>query len=178
MICCAHTITRNQAEQPSPITIRCAHNSREQQERNTMKDLQAINDWLALCEAKARYCRLLDTKDWEAFANLFIEDYLLDTSGSGGPVISGRDAAMKSVRTSLATAKTAHQVHSPEIEINGDEARVIWAMRDRVVWSNDRSLTGYGHYHERWVRRNGEWKIATLSLTRLQMDMQMPTSPQ
>jgi hypothetical protein len=139
-----------------------------------MNDLQAINDWLALCEAKARYCRMLDTKDWEGFTNLFTEDYVLDVSESGGPIIEGRDAAMKSVQTSLKTAKTAHQVHSPEIEVNGDEAHVIWAMQDRVVWSSDRSLTGYGHYHERWVRRNGEWKIATLKLTRLIMDMQTP----
>jgi hypothetical protein len=29
-----------------------------------MNDLAAIKDWLALCEAKARYCRTLDTKDW------------------------------------------------------------------------------------------------------------------
>jgi hypothetical protein len=29
-----------------------------------MKDLAAINDWIALCEGKARYCRTLDSKDW------------------------------------------------------------------------------------------------------------------
>jgi hypothetical protein len=140
-----------------------------------MKDLETMKDWLAICEGKARYCRLLDTKDWAGFTDLFVEEYELDVSdGTGVPVIHGRDAAIKSIQSSILTAKTAHQVHSPEIEINGDEARVIWAMQDRVVWGPDRSLTGYGHYHERWVRRNGAWKIASLRLTRLHLDMHPP----
>lgn len=142
-----------------------------------MKDLEAMKDWLALCEAKARYCRTLDTKDWAGFADLFVDDYVLDVSeGTGVPIIHGRDAALKQIQSSILTAKTAHQVHSPEMRINGDEAHVIWAMQDRVLWGPDRpSLTGYGHYHERWVRRNGQWKLAALRLTRLHMDMYPPT---
>lgn len=139
-----------------------------------MSDLDTIKDWLAICNAKARYCRTLDTKDWDGFRDIFTEDYELDVSDSGGgPPIKGREAAMESVKSSILTAKTAHQVHSPEITIDGDEAHAIWAMQDRVVWGPDRSLTGYGHYHERWVRRNGEWKIATLRLTRLHMDFEL-----
>ncbi|CAN7468230.1 nuclear transport factor 2 family protein [Phenylobacterium sp. LjRoot225] len=140
-----------------------------------MNNLDEIKDWIALCNAKARYCRTLDTKDWDGFRDLFTEDYELDVSdGTGKPVIKGRDAAMASVQSSILTAKTAHQVHTPEITLNGDEAHAIWAMQDRVVWGPDKSLTGYGHYHERWVRQNGEWKIAALKLTRLHMDFQFP----
>jgi hypothetical protein len=80
--------------------------------------------------------------------------------------------AIKQVQSSIATATTAHQVHTPEIEINGDEAQAIWPMQDRVIWGPDRSLVGYGHYHERYVKRSGEWKIASLRLTRLHIDMQ------
>jgi hypothetical protein len=55
--------------------------------------------------------------------------------------------------------------------LNGDQAHVIWAMQDRVVWSSDKpSLVGYGHYHERWVKRDGGWKLAAQRLTRLHMD--------
>jgi SnoaL-like domain len=137
--------------------------------------LDEICDWIAICNAKARYCRTLDTKDWDGFRDMFTEDYELDVSDSGGPpVIKGRAAAMASVQASILTAKTAHQVHTPEIILNGDEATAVFAMQDRVVWSPDKSLTGYGHYHERWVRQNGEWKIAALRLTRLHMDVQFP----
>jgi hypothetical protein len=49
-------------------------------------------------------------------------------------------------------------------------------MQDRVVWDAPRrglaSITGYGHYHERYVRQHGEWKIASLKLTRLHLDVQ------
>jgi hypothetical protein len=141
-----------------------------------MKDLELIKGWFALSAAKARYCRMLDTKDWAGYAALLTEDFVLDVSeGSQVPVITGRDAAVKQIQSSILTAKTVHQVHSPEIELNGDEAHVIWALQDRVIWGPDRpSITGYGHYHERWIRRNGDWKLASLRLTRLHIDVHPP----
>ena len=127
-------------------------------------------DWLAITELKARYCRLLDAKDWEGWAQLFTEDFHQDVTGSGGGVFAGRDAAVAATRDSIETAKTAHQVHSPEIVVDGDTATAIWAMQDRVVWDGGRGLTGYGHYHERYVRTAGGWRIAAQRLTRLHMD--------
>lgn len=142
-----------------------------------MADIDTLEAHLAISKVKARYCRMLDTKNWAGFAALFTEDFVLDVSeGTGMSVIQGRDAALQQVQASIGSARTAHQVHTPEIEIKGDEAEVIWAMQDRVVWETPRrglaSLTGYGHYHERYVRQNGEWKIASLKLTRLHIDTQ------
>ena len=87
-----------------------------------------------------------------------------------------RDAALRMIRSSVELARTAHQVHSPEITLDGDTAHVIWAMQDRVVWvdrrpqPNSLGHTGYGHYHERYVRENGRWRIAAQRLTRLHVD--------
>ncbi|MEZ5744108.1 MAG: nuclear transport factor 2 family protein [Sphingomonadaceae bacterium] len=130
----------------------------------------AFEDWLAICNLKAAYCRLLDTKDWAAWRELFIADVHVDTTGSGGTVTDDLETYASATAQSLEHAKTAHQVHSPEIEIDGDEARATWAMQDRVVWDG-RSLTGYGHYRETYVRTADGWKIASLVLTRLHMDM-------
>jgi hypothetical protein len=113
---------------------------------------------------------LLDTKDWEGWGQVWAEDAVQDVTGSGGDIFHGREAIVAATRGSIETAKTAHQVHFPEIEIDGDTATGIWPMQDRVVWGEDRALTGYGHYHERYVRRGGNWQIAELKLTRLQMD--------
>jgi len=142
-----------------------------------MNDIARLEACLAIGEVKARYCRLLDTKDWDGYADVFTEDFELDTSPAGGPgVIRGRDAALRMIRASVGEARTAHQVHSPEITLDGDTAHVVWAMQDRVVWGNRRpspsSLghTGYGHYHERYVRQNGRWRIAAQRLTRLHVD--------
>src|SRR5262245_54181014 len=142
-----------------------------------MNDIARLEACLAIGEVKARYCRLLDTKDWDGYADVFTEDFELDTSPAGGPgVIRGRDAALRMIRASVGEARTAHQVHSPEITLDGDTAHVVWAMQDRVVWGSRRpspnSLghTGYGHYHERYVRQNGRWRIAAQRLTRLHVD--------
>jgi hypothetical protein len=130
-----------------------------------------------LTQAKARYCYTLDTRDWAGFGALMTDDVELDVSeGTGVPVITGRDGAVEMIRSSLTNAKSAHQVHTPLIELNGDEAQVIWAMQDRVVWESGPALTGYGHYHERWVRDGGQWKIASLRLTRLIMEFQQSPS--
>ena len=141
-----------------------------------MSDLQTIEAWFAISQAKARYCRLLDTKDWAGLAALLTDDFEMDVSeGSGLAVIVGRDQAMEEIRASIETALTAHQVHTPEIELQGDEARVIWAAQDRVVWGTDKpSIVAYGHYHERWVRHDDEWKLASLRMTRLHVDVLPP----
>src|ERR1700756_2395964 len=108
--------------------------------REWMPDLDGIEAHIAIGEVKARYCRCLDTKDWEGYADVFTEDLVLDTRPAGGMLIEGRDAAIRMVRASVETARTAHQVHSPEIRLDGDTAHVIWAMQDRVVWGPDRKL--------------------------------------
>lgn len=129
-------------------------------------------DWVAITETKARYCRFLDTKRWDAWASVFTEDLVLDTSEAGGPPpIHGRDEAIAMVRASIETASTAHQVHNPEIAIEGDSAQVIWAMQDRVVFDSGHGLTGYGHYTETYVKQDGAWRIARSKLTRLHLDM-------
>lgn len=142
-----------------------------------MADIEALEAHLAISQVKARYCRMLDTKNWVGLSELFTEDFVLDVSeGTSVPVIHGREAALQQVQSLVGAARTAHQVHAPEIELQGNEAHVIWAMQDRVVWESPRrglaSITGYGHYHERYVRHNGEWKIAALRLTRLHIDTQ------
>ncbi|NGY03936.1 nuclear transport factor 2 family protein [Solimonas terrae] len=146
-----------------------------------MTETDRIATQLAIMQVKARYCRFLDTKNWTEYAALFTDDFELDVSeGSSLPVIRGRDAALTQIRASIGDARTAHQVHTPEIEFVGDnEARVIWAMQDRVLFGAEHAarvglagLTGYGHYHERYVRQNGVWKLAASRLTRLHLDLQ------
>jgi len=140
----------------------------------------SFTDWVAICETKARYCRCLDTKDWAGYADVFTEDMVLDTSPCGGYKVEGRDAAIRMIRGSVETAKTAHQVHNPEIRVaeDGQSAEVIWAMNDRVAWGEDRIAamgdlghTGYGHYHEKYVKcLDGKWRIKHQVLSYLLFD--------
>lgn len=134
----------------------------------------------AIRTVKARYCRYLDTKDWEGLASIFTSDMVLDVQAdTGQPPFVGRDAAIATIRWSVTDAQTAHQVHFSEITLDGDEATVISPMQDRVVWAPGKapvpglaSITGYGHYRERYVREADGWKIAHLVLTRLVLDQE------
>ncbi len=136
----------------------------------TIQDIQSV---------KARYCRLLDTKDWDGFAALFTEDAVMDVSqDTGNPPITGIAAIVAQVRFAVDHAATSHQVHTPEITFAGpDSAHGVWAMQDRVVWQAGKSpipdvgsITGYGQYHETYRREGGVWKIAALRLSRFHVD--------
>jgi SnoaL-like domain len=134
--------------------------------------LPAFTDWLGIHNLKARYCRLLDTKDWAGWRALFTDDFILDTTHAGGERIEGADAAVAYVRSSITEDTiTTHQVHTPEIEVTGNTATAIWVMQDRNIWPNGRTLLGFGHYHERYLRVGEQWKIAESKLTRLNVEM-------
>lgn len=126
----------------------------------------------AIKQLKARYCRLLDTKDWTAWRQLFADDFLSDTSESGGKVIDGADEFVAFTRKALRTQATVHQVHAPEIELtSATTARGVWALEDVVRFGPGVNLRGYGHYTETYEKVGGEWLIATSKLTRLREDV-------
>lgn len=127
-------------------------------------------DWLAICNLKAAYCRLLDAKDWDNWKQLFTEDCVVDTRPSGGELVEGREQYVSLIERLLAGSQTAHQVHSPQMTLEDGRAHVVWAMQDRVIKA-EFGLTGYGHYHDIYVRTPDGWKIASLTLTRLIVDM-------
>jgi hypothetical protein len=143
----------------------------------TIEDLLMIE---AIQSVKARYCRLLDTKNMDAFLDLFTVDAIMDvTEDSGQPPVVGRQAIRKQVLLAVEFAATCHQVHTPEIELLGtDRAMGVWAMQDRVVWQPGKSpipnvsgITGYGQYHEEYSLEDGKWRIARLRLSRFHLDM-------
>lgn len=145
-----------------------------------MDGLATLEAYEAIRTVKARYCRYLDEKDWDGLASIFAADIVLDVSeDTGKPPFEGREEALGCIRWSVTDAKTAHQIHFSEIALDGEDAAdVITPMQDRVVWSPGKcpvpgvaSITGYGHYRERYVRQHDGWKIARLRLTRLHVDM-------
>ena len=50
----------------------------------------------------------------------------------------------------------------------------VWSMEDMLRWPNGLELHGFGHYHETYRKEAGRWRIATLTLTRLRLDVVMP----
>ncbi|MFA5939516.1 MAG: nuclear transport factor 2 family protein [Sinimarinibacterium sp.] len=142
-----------------------------------MTEIDALRDIEALKQLKARYCRLLDAKDWAAWRELFTDDFLSDTTASGGTRVEGADAFIDFVRRMLGAPRkiTVHQVHAPELErVSDTTARGIWALNDIVRLAPGFTLYGYGHYHETYEKSDGQWRIKSSRLTRLRADIKMP----
>ena len=138
-----------------------------------MTDPETLDAFVAISQVKARYCHTLDNKDWENFAALFTENFELTVPQV--ETIHGRDNALAFIKMALKDAKTAHQIHMPEMDINGDEADVVWAMQDRNTWdppnrNGTSTQRGFGQYHEHYVKQNGQWKIARQKLVYLHLD--------
>ncbi|BBY43473.1 DUF4440 domain-containing protein [Mycolicibacterium celeriflavum] len=126
----------------------------------------------AIKQLKARYCRLLDTKQWAAWRTIFTDDFLSDTSEAGGKVIDGADKFVAFTRKSLRNQATVHQVHAPEIVITSPTtARGVWALEDVVRFGPGINLRGYGHYTETYEKADGQWRIKSSKLTRLREDV-------
>ena len=134
-----------------------------------MDDLEAIR------QLKARYFRTMDTKDWDGMREVFTDDVVIDTTGSGGGVVEGADEFLAFLRDTLGQTVTVHQGHMPEIELTGPTtATGTWALNDIVIWPSGMRLDGYGHYHETYEKAGDTWRIASSTLTRLHMDFTAP----
>jgi uncharacterized protein (TIGR02246 family) len=140
----------------------------------TDASLRTLLDIEEIKQLKARYFRFVDAKDWDAWAQVFAVDAVLEIP-EGNLVHHGRDEIVASVSTVMEPIRTVHHGHMPEIEITGtDTARGVWAMADYVEWPEQDGrrvgIKGYGHYVEEYVREDGEWRIARSRLERLRVD--------
>jgi hypothetical protein len=143
-----------------------------------MDDAQQWLELEAIKRLKARYFRCMDTKDWDGWREVFTEDASLEFDlavstlgrpGQPAPKLAGREAILAYVSKAFATNQTVHHGHMPELELLSDtRARGVWAMED-IVDDGDRIVHGYGHYHETYEKVGGEWRIATVHLTRIRM---------
>jgi hypothetical protein len=144
-----------------------------------------VIEQLAASEAirclKARYFRLLDTKEWRQFRLLFCAECEFDDTSTPFP---DADAFVTAIAEIHASTQTVHHGHSPEIEITSAvTARAIWAMSDYVTWPPDApplafgSVTkeaygfrGYGYYKEEYRKEADSWKISRFKLSRIRID--------
>ena len=137
-----------------------------------MDDIEAIK------QLKARYCRTMDTKDWPAMRQVFTDDVEMDTTASGGGVVTGADDFMTFLREMIGDVVTVHQCHTPEIDVtSATTATGVWAMEDMLRWPDGTELHGYGHYYETYAKVDEQWRIKRCVLTRLRMDMTPAAGP-
>jgi SnoaL-like domain len=135
--------------------------------------LQWLLDIEAIKQLKGKYFLFMDTKQWDAWGELFTEDVRVE--GTKQATDADRATFVAGVSSSLADVQTAHHGHTPIIELTSETtARGVWAMFDDLrfpeghAWSEGFARrVGYGHYEEEY-RKDGEtWRISFMRLARL-----------
>jgi hypothetical protein len=134
-------------------------------------------------QLKARYFRLIDTKDWEAFRDVFTDDcrhYYVQTDGE--ETFHSNDDYFPMMQATLDNGVTTHHGHTPEIRLTSPtEAEGIWAMFDYVQTQAPQGpvgLQGYGHYFETYRKcDDGKWRMSSKRNVRLRVD-DVPTLPE
>ena len=87
-------------------------------------DLQGIADRLEIAELLARYARGLDTKDWDLWRSVFVEDAYIDYRSAGGIDGHRNDIAAWLEKTFARFPMSQHAITNIECDIDGDTARV------------------------------------------------------
>jgi hypothetical protein len=143
------------------------------------RDISPLERLVAIEEIKqlkARYFRLIDTKDWEAFRDVFTDDcrhYYVEATGE--ETFHRNEDYFPMIETTLTRGVTTHHGHTPEITLTSPtEAEGIWAMFDYVQTDAPGrrvSLQGYGHYHETYRKcDDGKWRMSSKRNVRLRVD--------
>jgi ketosteroid isomerase-like protein len=135
----------------------------------------SLDDIEAIKQLKGRYCRLMDTKDWAGYRQLFTDDVTMDTTDAGGDAYTGADAFLEFLVGTIGDVVTVHQCHTPEIAVTSPTtAEGFWAMEDMLRWADGTEMHGYGHYAERYRKTGAGWQIEYSRLTRLRLDFTPP----
>lgn len=130
----------------------------------------------AIKQLRARFARCMDTKDWAGMRETIASDCRFDAGQESNveEIWIGPQDIVANIRRNFVRAVSVHHAHTPEIELTSPTtATGIWAMQDELRWAGSPpvELTGYGHYHETYVCRDGRWQISSFKLTRLRVDI-------
>ena len=146
-------------------------------------------------QLKARYFRLMDRKDWDAFPDLFTEDCRhypdvhpgdhtpfpsRDTDGT--QPFTANDAYFPMMKAALTQGVTTHHGHMPEITCLSDtEAEGIWTLFNYIQVSAPRRICTmvYSHYFETYRKcDDGKWRISSKRNHWLRLDQVPWTLPE
>jgi SnoaL-like domain len=151
-----------------------------------MNEIERLTAIEQIKQVKARYFRGVDSGDGDLVRALLAEDCELDCRGCCTDPTTGRDflPAMNVVLRGRASwvsdgmsrfgIVSVHQGHNVEIEFTSDTtANVTWSMTDRLHFPAGHEferMTGYGYYHETYVKVGDDWQIKTMRFSRIRVE--------
>jgi len=146
-------------------------------------DIEGLNRLIAIEQIRnlhARYWRFVDSQNWDAFGALFTADAGF-TEHLTGFHCEGAGEIQAAVAAFLNGATTVHHGHQSEIEVHDDgTADAIFVMEDYLIFPPGAvnpgtgapmsTLHGYGHYVEKIVKVEGEWRFQQVDLYRVRVE--------
>ena len=147
-----------------------------------MDELTRLDDRLAVTDLLVRYATAIDTRRWDLLDSVFTPDARLDYRSAGGV-----EGPYPEVRAWLEQVLpmfevTQHLVMNTAVEFEPDQVRA----RARTAFLNPNQLTVEGepwtfvvggNYHDRLVKAEAGWRIATRVEETLWWQNPMPGLP-
>ncbi|KAB0498038.1 nuclear transport factor 2 family protein [Pseudomonas moorei] len=132
-----------------------------------MMDLVAIEQ---IKQLKARYFRSIDTCNLDLLRNILAPDVKISfDSPTYQFELNGLEQAIEFYRSNFTNRRFGmHHGHTPEIEVNGDEAKGLWYLNDLFINLDAQTLlNGSAIYEDHYVKMQGEWRILRTGYKRL-----------
>jgi hypothetical protein len=132
-----------------------------------------VDDIEAIRRVQAQYGRAADMKDWDLLRPTVTDDFACDTGAGGRGATTGIDAFVARVASNPAV--TVHHALMPEIELLADDsANGIWAVHLFARTPDGSTVNAFGHYHNRYRKVGGRWRLSSLTLVWLHREIQAP----
>jgi ketosteroid isomerase-like protein len=135
-------------------------------------DSLTLDDRSALADLAAHYAAAVDFRDFERLRQVFIADCRLDT---GRGVRDGIDAVLEAMQGLLRYEATTHVLGQQLLELHDGDVRGVTYCTAHHLGTDGDSRTDtvmHIHYHDRFVRTDEGWRIATRRLETLWTDRQ------
>jgi hypothetical protein len=127
-------------------------------------------------QLKARYFRLIDTKEFEQLTDIFTSDAVFDFGKAfcdpvlgqmpgtvpSDPLVGRANVIQGIVDGMPPVLQSIHMGYTPEVEITSDTtATAIHPATYRPFIPGVLSANCYGYYHETYEKTDGRWMIKT-----------------
>lgn len=128
-----------------------------------MLSLQEISDRLEIQDLLVRYSHAVDSRDWDAFEQVFTDDAVIDYTEMGGP-----RGGVKETRAFLESAMPMfssfqHMIANTVLELDGDTARARTICHNPMVLDRGEGQTHVFFcglwYRDVLVRTPEGWRI-------------------
>jgi hypothetical protein len=144
-----------------------------------MNDLERLIAVEEIGKMRARYLRLLDTRNWDDLIKLYAPDATLSfQTEAPGIVNRGHAEIRKAITMHLVDVVTAHSAHMLELEFLSDtRAKGSWTLED-WLWFGPKSAApgrhvhAFGHLNDEYVKSGSAWLIQSADITRVRVEHQ------